>query len=516
MRKNSTSPARFNRDRMCRYCPPLVTAVVALWLYASSAAPWLSWANDGADGGDLIAAAMNWGVPHPTGYPTYCLLARLFALLPLGPVAHRFNLFSATMAAAAVALVCLSTLRVLHRASGEARCLDAIISVISALACAVGPTLWSQATIAEVYALHCFFFALCLYLGLRDDLLAQSRYWGVLGLALGLGLGVHLTLLLMLPGLAVLVWRRKTRRHLVALAVGASAGLATYAYLPLAARGHPTVNWGNPSSWSGFWWLVSGKPYHAYAFALPPRHLISRLSAWARLLAQQYTLLGVGVGALGLCSWIQRWRNWALATGVTFVAYTIYAVLYDTTDSYVYLIPAYLVTALWIAEGARTVVAGLVRDGSNNWRTRIALGLIVLTAVPLYTVMRNHDTLDLSDDRAAERWTEDVLGELPKGALLITSQDRHTFTLDYVQWVEHRRQDLLVIDGDLLHYEWYADQTNRRHPSLSPLEKGASLSQLISANLGQRQVYLVTPRDDLAPMYEASRRGGLWRITRQH
>ena len=517
MRKSSTRPARGTLGQMRRYCPPLTAGLVALWLYVSTAAPWVSWANDGTDGGDLIAASMNWGVPHPTGYPTYCLFARLFALLPLGPIAHRFNLFSATTAAAAVALVCLSTLRVLRRASGETTWPDAVIGVICALACAAGPTLWSQATIAEVYALHCFFFALCLYLGLRDDLLAQSRYWGALGLALGLGLGVHLTLLLMLPGLAILIWQRKTRRHLLALAAGASAGLAIYVYLPLAARGHPPVNWGNPSSWSGFWWVLSGKPYQTYAFALPPRHLLSRLSACARLLVQQYTLLGVGVGVLGLCSWIQRgWRNWALATGLTFAVYTIYATLYDTTDSYLYLIPTYLVTALWLAEGARTVVTGFVRSRPKTRRIGIALGVIVLTAIPVYTALHHHDRLDLSDDRSAERWTEDVLRQLPEGALLITSQDRHTFTLDYVQWVEHQRQDLLVIDGDLLHYDWYIDQINQRHPSRSALEQEVSLRQLISANLGQREVYLVTPRDDLAPTYQASRHGSLWRITGQN
>lgn len=321
MANSLTGPIGTVRDALRRYLPPLGVGAAALWLYASTAAPWLSWANGGADGGDLIAATMNWGVPHPSGYPTYCLLARLYALLPLGSIARRFNLFSATMAAAAIVLIYLSTLRVLCRASGQVTWPDVIISLISALACAAGPTLWSQAIIAEVYALHTFFFALCLYLGLRSDILSRSRYWGALGLAVGLGLGVHLTLLLMLPGLALLVWRRTSWRRLLALASGALLGLAVYAYLPLAASGDPPINWGNPRSWSGFWWVLSGRPYQAYAFALPSGHLPARLGAWARLWVQQYTLLGVGLGVLGLCSWIEsRWRPWALATGVIFAA----------------------------------------------------------------------------------------------------------------------------------------------------------------------------------------------------
>ena len=47
-------------------------------VYLASLAPGLTWANFGADGGDLIAAAATGGVAHPTGYPFYLLLARLF------------------------------------------------------------------------------------------------------------------------------------------------------------------------------------------------------------------------------------------------------------------------------------------------------------------------------------------------------------------------------------------------------------------------------------------------------
>jgi len=487
----------------------------SLWLYASTAAPWLSWANHGADGGDLIAAAMTWGVPHPSGYPTYCLLGRLYALLPLGPMARRFNLFSATMAAATVVLVYFSALRVLARASGETRWLDAWIGLITALACAVGPALWSQATIAEVYALHGFFFALCLYVGLNDDLLARSRGWGVLGLALGLGLGAHLTLLLILPGLMLLLWPRRAGRHLLAFAGGASLGLAIYAYLPLAARGCPPINWGDPSSWSGFWWLVSGRLYHPYAFGLAPGHLLPRLSAWARLWIEQYTLAGVALAVLGLRSWIaRRWRRWTVATLLTFGAYTIYALAYDTADSYLYLIPAYLISALWMAEGARSVVDVSLRRSLRGWRLRVGAGLILLAAIPLYTAARHFERMDLSEDRVAERWSDGALGLLPEGALLVTGQDRHTFTLDYVQLVEDRRPDLLVIDGDLLGQSWYVDQVNRRHPSESVLEGDASVGRLIGTNLGRREVYLSSLREELHPLYRATRSGNLWRITR--
>ncbi len=64
-------------------------------VYLATLAPTLSWRNEGRDGGDLVSAICTLGIPHPPGYPTYVLLGRLFALLPIGDAAYRANLMSA-------------------------------------------------------------------------------------------------------------------------------------------------------------------------------------------------------------------------------------------------------------------------------------------------------------------------------------------------------------------------------------------------------------------------------------
>jgi hypothetical protein len=503
------------RQKIGYSLPTLVVGALALLLYVATAAPWITWAHDGADGGDLITAAMTWGVPHPSGYPVYCLLGRLFALLPLGSVARRFNLFSVAWAAAAVSLVYLAAIRILastREANRQTR-LDVAMALLVALAFAASPTLWSQATIAEVYAPHTFFFALCLYLATRLDPQSPSRHWALLGLALGLGLGLHLTLSLIVPGLALLLWPKAKPARLGAFGLGTALGLASYVYLPLAARGDPPVNWGDARTWSGFWWVISGKVYLGYLFGLPARYLPARLGAWAGLWLQQFTWIGLALAITGLWSWSERRRRWALATGCMFVAYAVYAVTYDTTDSYVYLLPTYVLTALWMAEGARAIVASLATTQHRAGQLRIALALLVLASIPIWSLLRHYKALDLSHDHTAAQWVEKTFSQLPPGALLITGEDAHTFTLDYVRWVERRRQDLIVIDGELLQQPWYAQQVARRYPSLQGAGKTSSLSELISANLGQRDVYLSSPRDGLAQSFEIAPVGNLWRIS---
>ena len=85
--------------------PPVLLVISLFGLYLSLMAPGLTWANEGSDGGDLITAAATGGVAHPSGYPLYLLLARLFQSLPVGSLAYRTNLMSACFTALGVGLV---------------------------------------------------------------------------------------------------------------------------------------------------------------------------------------------------------------------------------------------------------------------------------------------------------------------------------------------------------------------------------------------------------------------------
>src|SRR5512140_1586656 len=82
-----------------------ILVVSLMGIYLRTLAPGLTWANGGSDGGDLIAAAATGGIAHPTGYPLYLLLARLFQCLPIGNLAFRTNLMSAFFTALAATLV---------------------------------------------------------------------------------------------------------------------------------------------------------------------------------------------------------------------------------------------------------------------------------------------------------------------------------------------------------------------------------------------------------------------------
>ena len=135
-------------------------------MYVATLAPGLTFLHGGPDGGDLIAAAHTLGVPHPSGYPTYTLLAWLASHLPVGSIAYRVNLLSAVCAGLAAGLVCLSAQILLAHSPHRMA-----LSAATGLTLAFSSLLWSQAVIAEVYALLTLFAALLLWLVLswRQD-----------------------------------------------------------------------------------------------------------------------------------------------------------------------------------------------------------------------------------------------------------------------------------------------------------------------------------------------------------
>ena len=477
------------RARVLGWLGGLAAFAVPMLVYLLTLAPTITWAHDGGDGGDLITAAYTLGVPHPPGYPIYCLLGRLFACLPLGDVARRLNLMSAVGAGLAALGLYLA---VLERRRGAAGPGAAVAGLGAAWAVALVPVLWSQALIAEVYALNAAFVSLVLLLALRVHRFASAP--AVLGLAWGLGLGTHVTGVALLPVVAWSLgissrpspvppggglrpcsgqapaleergWRRRQIGRPLGALFGACLGLCVYAYLPLRA-GRGAVTWGDPSTLSGWWWVVSGALYRGYVFALPWAAVPGRLLTVMRYLVWGFGPTGVALGLVGLDVLGRRQRGLSLATatGLSWLLYVVYAVGYDTSDSTSYLIPAMLIFALWVGQGLVDGLRWLRRRLGP--RLGLAVGVCLACAGPLSALILNYPTMDVHRDTSARTFGEEVLAAAPEHAVLLTAQDAHTFTLWYFQRVEGRRPDVAVVDVGLLGYDWYHADLGRSYPGL--------------------------------------------------
>jgi len=181
-----------------KYLPPIILASTLFIVYLLTMANGLTWANSGADGGDLITAAATGGIAHPTGYPVYLLLARVFQLLPVGSLAYRTNLMSAAATVFAAVLIYVLVTRFLSHAKAAHNWLPGIVA---GYAFGLAPVVWSQAVITEVYALQALFVTLILFLAIYStpSFNAQKNLDRLRGGILGLAMGNHITVIFLIP-----------------------------------------------------------------------------------------------------------------------------------------------------------------------------------------------------------------------------------------------------------------------------------------------------------------------------
>jgi hypothetical protein len=446
----------------------LLVFLILMVCYLPSLAPGLTWAHGGADGGDLITAVALNGVPHPSGYPAYLLLAKPFLALPFGTLAFRANLFSAFCFALASAILFNIALQWL-----QDRKFALPAAAVAALSFGLSPLVWSQAVIAEVYGLQALLSVIIL---LQSFSCPKTRACSFLrGLTLGLALGNHLTSLFLLPLLFFDYPSpgRLSFRDIVIRLLGFLLGCLVYLILPLYAAQSPPVNWMGPLAWSSFWDLVSGRVYQSY-FTLA---LVGeRMRGIAGLLLRDFTLLGVPLGIFALFRSPKDRLSWSLLW--LFFIHGLFSLVYGSKDSYVYLIVAWAAFSLWIGQGLQFALVSLP---SRKYFPVIAyLMLAVLFIARVFLVFPQ---VDASQDHRAEDFARNVLEDAPHGALLLAVDDEASFAMSYYLFVENPRPDLTLISEGLLGHPWYQHSLRHNDSSLIlPSDKKLGVYDLIMLN----------------------------------
>ena len=469
-----------DEDRRWRWLGPCFLGVALLPVYLLT----MSSAVGAADAFEFQVVAPQLGIAHPTGYPLYLLLGKLFSLLPFGTPAWRVNLASAFFAVAAVMVVFRLALEMLRRP---------LPALAGAVALGLVPVYWSQAIIAEVYTLHALVVAVAL--GLMMKLIAgpQTTDHGPKGVAggpssaidrkimvglafvLGLGLTNHLTTVFLLPpaALAVLfnLWpalahRSSTlsrRRSLIPLflqmLIAFAVPLLLYAYLPLRWE---AVNREPMGAGRFIEWVIGGRFQGALQWGAWLRDP-ARRAIVGRLLLDAWGWFYLVLAAVGLVwLFIRDWRA-ALVLLVAAAGFTFYALNYYVPDLAVFLIPTHVVIAVWVAAG----VAGIMtlgergRRGSADdadirletgyfpknsvFKVLAALAFIVALLPALLAAGGRWAVVDQSGRDGGEPWARLALAQPLARRAAILADSEKIAPLYYLQQAEGLRPDLNIM-----------------------------------------------------------------------
>jgi len=417
------------------------------------------------------------GIAHPTGYPLYILLGKLFTFLPLGNVAYRVNLSSALFAATTV----VTLYAIIYHLTRQRPA-----SALAALTFAFTYSFWSQAVVAEVYTLNALFVALTCYLLLRcfhqtsvvqdsqskirqkmplmsrpaSQTLSEKRVlMYAASFTYGVSLTHHHTILLLAPAIITYVLlnrpRSVFRRRDIILSLVAFIApvVGIHLYIPL--------RWwqihGQIMTYAEFTNLVLGTQFAAALrwdawFQDPSRPLI-----YLRILLDQYPAPALALALAGF-AWLfwpkkpsRRDPGWkeGLFLLMAFIAYVLFGLSYYVPDVSLFLIPSHLI----IATGLGTAIAVLCqlihrllacldRLSQPEKQSLIrSMTFTLLGILPLSLVWTNMPLVDRSDEYALYDWGRYVLQqELPPGAVILADSEKMA-PLYYLQRIEGIRPD---------------------------------------------------------------------------
>ena len=488
--------------------------LIALLLYSWTLAPTVTL----TDSGELIVVARGLGIAHPPGVPLWIILAHLASLVPFGNIAVRINFSSALFAALACAMLTLAVAELTITASylatskrrkrgaqtkkteesGVAHLIVAAPAVGAGLLMAFSRTLWSYATITEVYALNTLLILVIFFLMLRwrrwivadrmhigtainaaevtSRITSYDAYLYAAALVFGLALGVHhVTVALTLPAIAFMVFRTQgvrfftSRRLVYAALISIGALVAVYAYLPAAASRPPVINWGHPRSLQQIWWHITGRQYQVY-FSFKPEIMGEQFAEFCRMALREFGFpwlpLSLVLAFAGFVDAFKRDRTtfWFLLTII--IADLAYALSYEIAeDKDAYYLPTFISIAIAAGLGIGWMIRRAVSKPVLVGKLSVVVATVVLLVCAI-TLAANWPFNNRRQYFIAHDYVENLLSTIAPNSLLLTLDWQVVSPMFYAQEIEQRRRDVKVVDINLLRRSWYFDYLSRAYPGL--------------------------------------------------
>jgi hypothetical protein len=470
---------------------PLIVAGGAFVVYLRTLMPGIAF----GDWAEMQTVPHIFGIAHPTGYPTYILLAWLTELIPIGSVALRANILSAVLVSAALAIATAISIRLGVRP---------LVAIAAGIATAAVGTIWAAATVAEVNPLHLFFAAAILHRALVWEARRRVVDLFIGGLLVGLSLGNHLLTVFIAPFIALFVlWagrREIIARPWILLAAGVATllGLSVYLYIPIAASRSPALPYNHPTTLDAVWWLVSGTQFRGQFDFLsadgPGRFIESLPTLWSLLVSRATPVLPI-LGFAGLA--VLVWRRPAFGLMCAAILVLGLYVWANYLELEHYLLVPWLVLGIGAAVALDAIAdglwAGAARVGLGSMPGRdssmgrshaiagLAVGAVGLV-LALVLGLTNWRAADRSGDQSGSAYVATVMSALPQGAAILSEWDAST-PLWHGQQVLGLRPDVLVVDDTNIVYDGWVTRERR-----------------IESLICERPVFMIRLRDsDLVP-----------------
>ncbi len=403
------------------------------------------------DTGELQTIASTFDIGHPTGYPTYVLLGKIWlTVFPFGSVAWRMNLLSAV----SVSLACGFFFFLIRKITK-----NSAISVLAGLAFGFGKPVWDMAVRAEVHSLHLLLTTLIIFVFYKIIVEKEAELLRVVSLLIGLSIGNHMLSLFFLPllGLTVLLQIKALNgKLLINSLLLFLLGLSVYLLLPiLSLVKEPLVINYKIDNLTNFYRHVFGSDFsgfmHEWTKTSFKETILYYYSSFKTFLPPVFLLPVV----IGLLFGLRKLSQFTILTLILFLSTLYFSLRYQNAILERYFITSFLIILIW-GFSSFSFIEKIIG--------RFSFLIFFLLIFMLFgEIKTNYPLVDQSQNYQALTYAENTLRIVPKDSVIFSWWSYST-PLWYLTKVEKRRNDVTIVNDGPERWLELAKKFNKTRP----------------------------------------------------
>jgi len=492
---------------------PFLLFFLSFSVYLFTATPSLYW----RDAPEFQAIGFLLDIAHPSGSPLYAIVAKLFTFFPIGSVGFKVTLLSSFFGAALSVLVYFILRSIIIEFLLEATdnfslTTISLVSLMVTMIFSFSNALWKNSNIPEVYSFQVFFTAIFLLILVKVSSPHPSSYIESnlskflfsFAFLYGLSLGAHSVLVFYFPFFLLYIYIICLRSHRLSsiktiflLAFFFLIGFSVYLYLPIRSTQNPFYDWGDPETFFNLMAHVSDRKDSTFHTMFSIDKLISQLKLYAQFYLDNFSIMGVVLGIIGLIFLIiKKEKSLLNLLALLFLPPFLFFIRYWWEESAFlinFLIFSLLIgNALWILQ--KILQKKLVGHPRRIFYLVFFFGLL---GIQLLVLVNSHFILNnKSTYWAPKKILKSILSDIPPNAIIFSSHS--AFGFFYLQQVEGYRPDISFFSvASFLAPELFLKVEQSKFPNiiLPDLESNRLGAAFLEQNVWRNPIYWEPDKD---------------------
>ncbi len=447
--------------------------------------------NGFADSGLFSAAVVDLAIPLPPGYPTYLIIGYLFTKLPFSLNTNLY-LISILASCITLTLIFLSVKLLCGKNINQFTNLAAFITTVSV---AFSYQFWSGTINIESFPLTITFIFLILFLLLKTrELIIKNDYKFnqkikkmilIISIVLGIGSGLNPIIVFSLIPIAIFalffkdVLIKNKKFILSNILIILIITTLLYLYLPLRAQQNPYLNFGNPTTLSSIWDVMSGKGFvsksestEIIGFTLNFKILLKTLSHYFEILLIQFNPLLLLLSAIGMLSLKNRTSLLLMLISILLTS-SILGILYISGNQEYWFLPSFIALALFFGVAINNLASKTYSKIPQLPEKLLIFFAITISLLPLFFWF---NYLNRASNNITSTYIANLYSGIANNAILIGGGNIFEGQTAYAKFVSKTRPDIFPLIGNFYYdFKWYRQNISKGQN----IQTSTSLEQII-------------------------------------